>query len=147
MRPESREDDRGRKSEEVGDITHEEASFEEQYREAAISCFRYLGFTSFEQVDRLTIAQYEIMMEALRYRIVDDEYRAHRQAFLNFAAQAQEKNLGRKQCQYTKDSENFFDYEKELKNVKEKKHKKSDPRFVGISKLLKKGGRTDGRIL
>mgnify|MGYP000103802930 CR=1 FL=1 len=70
MRPESREDDRGRKSEEVGDITHEEASFEEQYREAAISCFRYLGFTSFEQVDRLTIAQYEIMMEALRYRII-----------------------------------------------------------------------------
>ena len=123
MRPESREDDRGRKSEEVGDITHEEASFEEQYREAAISCFRYLGFTSFEQVDRLTIAQYEIMMEALRYRIVDDEYRAHRQAFLNFAAQAQKKS------------------------VKEKKHKKSDPRFVGISKLLKKGGRTDGRIL
>lgn len=104
MRPESREDDRGRKSEEVGDITHEEVSFEEQYREVAISCFRYLGFTSFEQVDRLTIAQYEIMMEALRYRIVDDEYRAHRQAFLNFAAQAQ-KNLGRKQCQYTKDSE------------------------------------------
>lgn len=104
MRPESREDDRGRKSEEVGDITHEEASFEEQYREAAISCFRYLGFTSFEQVDRLTIAQYEIMMEALRYRIVDDEYRAHRQAFLNFAAQAQKKS-GKKQCQYTKDSE------------------------------------------
>lgn len=91
MRPESREDDRGRKSEEVSDISHEEVSFEEQYREVAISCFRYLGFTSFEQVDRLTIAQYEIMMEALRIRIVDDEYRAHRQAFLNFAAQAAEK--------------------------------------------------------
>ena len=140
MRPESREDDRGRKSEEVGDITHEEASFEEQYREAAISCFRYLGFTSFEQVDRLTIAQYEIMMEALRYRIVDDEY------FLNVAAQAQKKS-GKKTVPVYKRFRNFFDYEKELKNVKEKKHKKSDPRFVGISKLLKKGGRTDGRIL
>ena len=34
---------------------------------------------------------------------------------------------------------NFFDYEKELRNVKEKKHKKSDPRFAGISKLLKRG--------
>lgn len=146
MRPESREDDRGRKSEEVGDITHEEASFEEQYREAAISCFRYFGFTSFEQVDRLTIAQYEIMMEALRYRIVDDEYRAHRQAFLNFAAQAQKKS-GKKTVPVYKRFRNFFDYEKELKNVKEKKRKKSDPRFVGISKLLKKGGRTDGRIL
>ena len=115
-------------------------------RRAAISCFRYLGFTSFEQVDRLTIAQYEIMMEALRYRIVDDEYRAHRQAFLNFAAQAQKKS-GKKTVPVYKRFRNFFDYEKELKNVKEKKHKKSDPRFVGISKLLKKGGRTDGRIL
>ena len=103
MRPESREDDRGRKSEEVGGVAHEEVSFEEQYREVAISCFRYLGFTSFEQVDRLTIAQYEIMMEALRYRIVDDEYRAHRQAFLNLRPK-RKKNPERKQCQYTSDS-------------------------------------------
>ena len=136
MRPESREDDRGRKSEEVGDITHEEASFEEQYREAAISCFRYLGFTSFEQVDRLTIAQYEIMMEALRYRIVDDEYRAHRQAFLNFAAQAQKKS-GKKTVPVYKRFRNFFDYEKELKNVKEKKQQEERSAFCWNIQVVK----------
>lgn len=92
MRPESREDDRGRKSEEAGGVAHEEVSFEEQYREVAISCFRYLGFTSFEQVDRLTIAQYEIMMEALRYRIVDDEYRAHQPGLSEFCGPSAKKS-------------------------------------------------------
>lgn len=138
MRSESRENDRGRESEEVSDTTREEMSFEEQYREVAISCFRYLGFTSFEQVDQLTIPQYEIMMEALKYRMIDDEYRAHRQAFLNFAVQAQKKS-GKKTVPVYKRFRNFFDYEKELKNVREKKHKKGDPRFAGISKLLKRG--------
>ena len=36
----------------------------------AVNCFRYLGFTSFEQVDQLTISQYEIMMEALELKML-----------------------------------------------------------------------------
>ena len=51
----------------------------------------------------MTIAQYEIMLEALEYQMVDDEYRAHRQAFLNFAVQA-EKKSGKKTVRYTGDS-------------------------------------------
>lgn len=51
----------------------------------------------------MTIAQYEIMLEALEYQMVDDEYRAHRQAFLNFAVQA-EKNRERRLFRYTGDS-------------------------------------------
>lgn len=51
----------------------------------AVNCFRYLGFTSFEQVDQLTIAQYEIMMEALELKMLDQDLHEHRQAFLNFA--------------------------------------------------------------
>ena len=50
----------------------------------------------------MTIAQYEIMLEALEYQMVDDE--------------------------------------KELKKMRERKKKKRDPRFIGISKLLRKGG-------
>ena len=48
-------------------------------------------------------------------------------------------NEGKKTVPVYKRFRNFFDYEKELRNVKEKKHKKSDPRFAGISKLLKRG--------
>ena len=68
----------------------------------------------------------------ITYRLLSKEQAA--EAFALFDPDIQEKLI------------NGFT-EKELKNVKEKKRKKSDPRFVGISKLLKKGGRTDGRIL
>jgi hypothetical protein len=131
-----RESDRGGESE-TG--SSEEISFEEQYRETAINCFRYFHFTSFEQVDRMTIAQYEIMLEALEYQMIDDEYRAHRQAFLNFAVQA-EKKSGKKTVPVYRRFRQFFDYEKELKKMRERKKKKRDPRFIGISKLLRKGG-------
>lgn len=86
----------------------------------------------------MTIAQYEIMLEALEYQTVDDEYRAHRQAFLNFAVQA-EKKSGKKTVPVYRRFRQFFDYEKELKKMRERKKKKRDPRFIGISKLLRKG--------
>lgn len=87
----------------------------------------------------MTIAQYEIMLKALEYQMVDDEYRAHRQAFLNFAVQA-EKKSGKKTVPVYRRFRQFFDYEKELKKMRERKKKKRDPRFIGISKLLRKGG-------
>lgn len=87
----------------------------------------------------MTIAQYEIMLEALEYQMVDDECRAHRQAFLNFAVQA-EKKSGKKTVPVYRRFRQFFDYEKELKKMRERKKKKRDPRFIGISKLLRKGG-------
>ena len=87
----------------------------------------------------MTIAQYEIMLEALEYQMVDDEYRANRQAFLNFAVQA-EKKSGKKTVPVYRRFRQFFDYEKELKKMRERKKKKRDPRFIGISKLLRKGG-------
>ena len=34
----------------------------------ALSCFRFLGFTSFDQVDRLTIPEYNLLMKAVRLR-------------------------------------------------------------------------------
>ena len=64
------------------------------YQEAALSCFRFLGFTSFDQVDRLTIPEYNLLMQAVRLRQVDLDYRNHLQAFLSFAVQA-EKRVGK----------------------------------------------------
>ena len=59
-----------------------------------MSCFRFLGFTSFDQVDRLTIPEYNLLMQAVRLRQVDLDYRNHLQAFLSFAVQA-EKRVGK----------------------------------------------------
>lgn len=104
----------------------------------AINCFRYLGFTSFDQVDQLTIAQYEIMMDALDLRMLDQDLHEHRQAFLNFAVQAEKKaGKGKTRPVYRKFRQ-FFDYDTELKKIKSRK-KKIEGRFSGIGKLLKKG--------
>ena len=104
----------------------------------AISCFRYFGFTSFEQVDRLTIAQYEIMVEALELQMLDHDFREHRQAFLNFAVQAEKKAGKNKTKPVYRKFIQFFDYDQELAKVRDRRKKKKS-RFSGIGKLLQKG--------
>ncbi len=105
----------------------------------AINCFRYLGFTSFEQVDQLTIAQYEIMMDALDLRMLDQNLHEHRQAFLNFAVQAEKKVGKNKRRPVYRKFIDFFDYDAELKKMKQRRAQKKKTRFAGIGKLLKKG--------
>lgn len=104
----------------------------------AVNCFRYLGFTSFDQVDQLTIAQYEVMVEALELRMLDESLHEHRQAFLNFAVQAEKKAGKGKTKPVYRRFQQFFDYDKELKKIKERKNKTSS-RFAGIGRLLQKG--------
>lgn len=105
----------------------------------AINCFRYLGFTSFEQVDQLTIAQYEIMMDALDLRMLDQNLHEHRQAFLNFAVQAEKKVGKNKRRPVYRKFIDFFDYDAELKKMKQRRAQKKKTKFAGIGKLLKKG--------
>lgn len=106
------------------------------YREIALNCFRYLDFKSFAEVDRLTIPEYSLLMEAVRLKMVDKDYRNHLQAFLNFAVKAEKKTgKGKSRPVYTKFKQ-FFNYEKELERVTKKDNEKS--RFSGIGKFLKK---------
>ena len=104
----------------------------------AITCFRYFGFTTFDQVDQLTIAQYEIMLEALDLRMLDQSLHEHRQAFLNFAVQAEKKaGKGKTKPVYRRFTD-FFNFDSELKKLKDRKKNKGN-RFSGIGKLFKKG--------
>lgn len=69
----------------------------------------------------MTLAQYEILMNALELRQVDEDYKAHRQAFLNFAVQA-ERSAGKgKTKPVYKCFRQFFDYKKEIEKVKKRK--------------------------
>lgn len=107
------------------------------YREIALNCFRYLDFKSFAEVDRLTIPEYELLIEAVRYRMIDADYRNHLQAFLNFAVKA-EKKVGKNKTKPVYDRfEKFYNYEKEQKKLKRKDNEKG--RFAGIGKFLKHG--------
>lgn len=101
-----------------------------------MNCFRYLDYKNFAEVDRLTIPEYKLLMEAVRLKQVDMDYRNHLQAFLNFAVKAEKKSGKHSKPVYTK-FKKFYDYEKEIANATTKKSEKS--RFSGIGRLLKKG--------
>ena len=97
-----------------------------------------MDFKSFAEVDRLTIPEYELLMEAAKLKQVDMDYRNHLQAFLNFAVRAMRKSGKNKQKPVYAKFDKFYDYEKAVKETQNKSIEKS--RFSGISKFLKKGG-------
>lgn len=103
------------------------------YRQVAKNCFRYFGFTSFEQVDRLTLAEYEIMMEALELRMLDESLHEHRQAFLNFAVKAEKKAGKGKTKPVYRRFQQFFDFDWELRKIRKRKE---PSKLAGITKLL-----------
>lgn len=93
-----------------------EETFNEMYERVVISCFRYLGFKSIEQVNNVTPYEYRLLMKSKELQMVDDQYYLHLQAYLNMKARAK-KRVGKKQRMvYTKFNK-FFDYEKEVNKV------------------------------
>lgn len=102
-----------------------------------MNCFRYLDFKSFAEVDRLTIPEYQLLMEAVRLKQVDMDYRNHLQAWLNFAVKAEKGSGKNRKPVYTK-FEKFFDYKKAIKKATNTGGNEKS-RFSGLSKFLKKG--------
>lgn len=101
-----------------------------------------MDFKSFAEVDRLTIPEYNLLMEAARLKETDKDYRNHLQAWLNFTVKAEKKaGKGKTKPVYTKFKQ-FYDYEKHLGKAKNDDNKKS--RFSGIGELLKKGVKENG---
>lgn len=111
----------------------------------AETCIQFFGITDFRQIDQITIAQYEIMMEALRMRQVDENYNAHRQAFLNFSVQAERPAGKGKTRPVYRRFKQFFDYEKELKKAKDHKNAVQRIRdYVTKERAVKKAGGKHG---
>lgn len=86
----------------------------------------------------MTLREYEWLHEAGRLREVDEDYRNHLQAFLNFVVQAKKKVGRNKEVPVYKTFGSFFDYDKEVKRAKKSDKRKHDHRFDGIGKLIKK---------
>ena len=101
-----------------------------------MNCFRYLDFKSYAEVDRLTIPEYNLLMEAVKLKQVDMDYRNHLQAFLNFAVKAEKKAGKNKSKPRFARFKQFYDYEKEIEKVKNKG--KEESRVSGVYKFLKK---------
>lgn len=100
-----------------------------------MNCFRFLDFKSFAEVERLTIPEYNLLMEAVKLKQVDKDYRNHLQAFLNFAVKAEKKAGKNKSKPVYSKFKKFYDYENAIKEAQGKNDK---PKFPGIGELLKK---------
>lgn len=75
---------------------------------------------------------------------MDEDYRVHQQAFLNFAVQAKKKAGKNKERPVYSRFEKFFNYKKALNDVESKfegttSTTRDNSRFAGIGKFLKKG--------
>lgn len=104
----------------------------------ALNCFRYLGFKRLEEVDSLTIPEYELLMKAAKLREVDRDYREHLQAYLSFAVKAEKRSGKNKTKPVYPTFKKFYDYEKAVSEVLEpKKGKKS--RLMEIREYMQKG--------
>lgn len=110
-------------------------SFDDVYHDIAVTCFRYFGFTTFDQVDQLTVRQFRIMIDALKLKNVDTDFHQHWQAYLNFAAHATKQSGKTAKPVYAKFAD-FYDYERELNKAMGKASPKNQ-RFAGLAKYLR----------
>lgn len=76
-------------------------------------------------------------MESVRLKQVDNDYRNHLQAYLNFVVKAEKKSGKNKTRPVYNTFKKFYDYEREVE--KAKNNGKTKSRFSGIGKFLKKG--------
>ena len=121
-------------SEHAGSREEVEETFNEFYERVAMTCFRYLGFKSLDQVDNITPYEYRHLMKSKELEMVDEEYRIHLQAYLNMSAQAK-KRVGKKvKPVYTKFTK-FYDYQKSLDRVMGVKRKS---KFDELAKFINK---------
>lgn len=87
-------------------------------------------------MDQITPAQYKIMLDALALRMVDESMQAHRIAFLTFVAQGKKRSGKNKQKPVYRKFEQFFNYDREIDRVKNRKDRQS--RLEDIAKLINK---------
>lgn len=81
------------------------------------------------------------MLEAVRLKNVDLDYRNHLQAFLNVSASAK-KRSGKNEIPVYRTFKKFFDYDKAIKAAKQKPENKSE-KYKGLIALAQKQKRKE----
>lgn len=122
---------------------------EELYHQVAVDCVRYLGCSSLAQVDRMTLPEYRLLMEGVRLREVDRDYRCHLQAWLNQKARASKKTGKHKSELVYKKFQDFYDYEEAQEKAIEQgkpEGKRKPSRFAGLMDHMREEGAHAGKL-
>lgn len=122
---------------------NEVETYEELIKKIAEDCFRFFGFKSFDEVDRLTFPEYELLCKAHKLGTVDRDMWIHKQAYLNFMAKAKKK-AGKDRMKPVYESfEKFYDYKKEIDKVN-REYSKKPAKFTALAEKLSKERRGNG---
>ena len=110
----------------------DDKTYTDTYTEVATNCIRFLDL-SIEEIDRLTVPEYYLLMNAQELREIDKTGERHQVAWLTVSAGATRKD-GRPVYKKFKD---FFDYEAEIRKAKNHRQKKVPDKFSNLSKHMK----------
>lgn len=87
----------------------------------------------------MTLREYHLLVRAHELKSVDEDYRCHEQAFLNFSVQARRKNGNPVYKRFRQ----FYDYERQIEKVANGNRKKTQ--FTALAEFLKrKEGSSNG---
>lgn len=92
--------------------------------------------TSLDQVDALTVKEFDWLMEAERLRKVDRDFWLHRLAFQNFRVKDRKKSGKGTRFVYNT-FRKFFDYDAELKKMQERPAAK-ETKLPGLYEYMRK---------
>ena len=110
------------------DTEKTDGEYHDTYQTVSSNCIRHFGYT-FDQIDRLTLPEYEMLIKTHDLVEVDKANERHPLAWLGVSAGATRKD-GKPVYKKYKD---FFDYDAELKKMT----KKPNDKFSKLSKHLK----------
>lgn len=82
-----------------------------------LDCLRFLGMSNFNEIESMTLDEYELRMKAYRLGEVDKEYYIYLQAWTNSNVQATKKQGKDKIVPVFQTFKQFFDYEKRLEEA------------------------------
>lgn len=84
-----------------------------------MKCIRFLGYSSIRDFEKLTIPEYELLMEGVAYRKVDMEYWANRVAWLTMVAKSTKKS-GKKVVMVYKKFRQLFNIDAAVRELESK---------------------------
>lgn len=85
-----------------------------------LNCIRYLGMTDINEIGRLTLYEYDLLMTGKALAAVDESHKAHKQAWINHQVTATKLVGGKKnkkEVPVYKKFKDFFDYEEEIRKI------------------------------
>ncbi|AAL97865.1 hypothetical protein [Streptococcus pyogenes] len=103
-----------------------------------LNCIRYLGMTDINEIGRLTLYEYDLLMTGKALAAVDESHKAHKQAWINYQVTATKLVGGKKnkkEVPVYKKFKDFFDYEEEIRKITQEIDEGYDKK--GMDLLLK----------